>query len=548
MFSLSQKMKKVIVLMVIFSLILSGVFFPNTKKVEATVPMFDYIANIVRTAAFYVQTAAKYIVSKTIGGTSPLLTGKAWVGRMLMKRILRQLTMSIVAWIDNGFEGNPSFVTNPGKFLTNAADIAIGDMLLSDPALSFLCEPFQLQVKLSLGLQYRPFREEIKCTFSSVVGNMTNFANGDFIGGGGWDSWLQMTTVPQNNQMGAQILAQGELNARIAKGTKEAELESNWGGGFLSYKKCTNIQTGETSRSMNSPVKYTATVNGQTAATNNEAPVEQQYGPSNTECTIQTPGKEIETALGWAQSSQMRELEIANDLDAIFNALANMAIKKGMAYFSSGSTNNNANRQGEANINYLNSLQAQQDDQQKNANKNEYYTSNGTVNFNRDFTSQVDAINAVNSQIIIETTFFNAQVAIYQLLNDMQVSFASSTSNTCTEFTKNDVISQITGNFVGQKVLVWNKLDIADASAVAANNISVLNTAKDNLSTNTSRAVITQTMQSLVDQHPWHSTIDVTNYSSGGIFIKQITDWIMSKIESASGSTCNVDYYNWSFI
>ena len=80
--------------------------------------------------------------------------------------IIRQFTLSVVNWINSGFKGNPSFVTNTEQFLLNTADITVGDFLMNEPALDFLCDPFKIQVKLAIGLQYRPFKQQIECSFT----------------------------------------------------------------------------------------------------------------------------------------------------------------------------------------------------------------------------------------------------------------------------------------------------------------------------------------------------------------------------------------------
>ena len=124
----------------------------------------------------------------------------------------------------------------------------------------------------------------------NVTDAMNKFAEGDFVGGGGWDSWLQITTNPQNNPMGAMILAEVELDARLAAKKEIQMTETAWGNGFMSFK--------------------------------------------DKDGKITTPGKEIVDQLGWAESSVIREMELATDLDAIFSALLNTLVNTATDYFA----------------------------------------------------------------------------------------------------------------------------------------------------------------------------------------------------------------------
>jgi hypothetical protein len=355
MFSSNLKTKKAIVVILILCLVLPGIFVPNTKKVEASGwPVVDALGNAI-------LGAISWFMSQTVGGTSPVMLGVAKAGRIAIKRLLREVTKSIVTWIDNGFEGNPAFITNTDQFLRDTADIAIGDMLMGTD-LEFLCDPFKIQVKLALGLQYRPFNEQIKCSFTDALGNVNNamntFLEGDFIGGGGWDSWLQMTTVPQNNQMGAMLLAQSELDARIETSQSQATLEASWGNGFMSWNECTDsngvVTTGSNSRDV--VTTSVGTASSTAVRTITDSP---QTTSADKKCVIKTPGKEIVEQLGWAQSSSIREFELADDLDAIIGALVNQVIQQGLNLVQSDPSDgdNSRGNPGEINQQYLDSLQ-----------------------------------------------------------------------------------------------------------------------------------------------------------------------------------------------
>ena len=69
-----------------------------------------------------------YSIASILSGVAPGQKQDSWKASLLMlvlKRVLREITKSIVTWINSGFNGNPSFITNTGQFLQNTADITI---------------------------------------------------------------------------------------------------------------------------------------------------------------------------------------------------------------------------------------------------------------------------------------------------------------------------------------------------------------------------------------------------------------------------------------
>lgn len=318
MFAWALKIKRFSTVIMITLLVLVSLSLPSPARASGT-PVFD--ASVYWTTwKGFADTAANWLTNH-----GEYLANQALI--YAENSLLRELTKATVKWIDSGFDGSPAFITDTGAFLQDTADRTIGDFLMNDPALNFLCDPFKIQLKINLGLQYAPFEDEIKCSFTNALGNvdtalMDTFTGGDFINGGGWDSWLQITTVPQNNPLGAMVIAQEELTARIA-GNKEITLaEANWGQGFLTFKKCTGPD-GKTATSYGAlDAKKTNTVDRSGNVTFTSS------GDSNTTCVAQTPGEVISNAINWADSSDIRKTELANDTTDILNALLNQLTSK----------------------------------------------------------------------------------------------------------------------------------------------------------------------------------------------------------------------------
>lgn len=288
--------------------------------------------------------------------------------------LIRMLTQSIVDWINSGFNGNPSFVEDPKDFLLATADRTIGEFIF-DSDLGFLCKPFEINVRLALGLQYNPFQDKIRCTLSQILqnadGTVTDtydkFMNGDFIEGGGWDTWLQVTTVPQNNQLGAMLIAQAELDARLESENKRVDQELSWGAGVLSQKQCEETVYDASGNVVGTPETYS----GDARFSSNEAPAGTvTSGPTRqardagtglaqtssstynvvsnntfrvTEnadgtgatlgnvkqvCKIVTPGSMLNDLIQSGTKSDLSQLQLADEFNEIVGALANFAITK----------------------------------------------------------------------------------------------------------------------------------------------------------------------------------------------------------------------------
>jgi hypothetical protein len=164
----------------------------------------------------------------------------------LAKMMLRSMTQSIVNWINSGFQGSPAFVTDMKQFMLDRVDQVIGEYIYNDPALSFLCSPFQLDVRIALATSYQEstregFGSEAQCTLSQVTDNVEGFLNGAF-NEGGWQGWFEMTQNPVNTPTGAYLAAETEMYARIVDEQGNAIKELDWGDGFLSFKVCDDEQ------------------------------------------------------------------------------------------------------------------------------------------------------------------------------------------------------------------------------------------------------------------------------------------------------------------
>lgn len=238
--------------------------------------------------------------------------------RIIAKTLLHTMTKSVVNWINSGFRGSPSFVTNPEGFITDVADQTIGRVI--EDIAPVLCKPFRFNLQLALGLNFSArFKEEVRCRLSDVVANVQGFYD-SFVGGqfsaGGWQSWINIAGVPQNNAYGAYLTAQGGIHASIVSETgKELKL-LDWGKGFQSWRVCKRYEEVWTpeAEAKGKPGKGKCL----------------EYGP------IKTPGALIVDQAGTALGGTLRELEVAQELDEIFAALVNQLLVRAFGGGSSG--------------------------------------------------------------------------------------------------------------------------------------------------------------------------------------------------------------------
>ena len=250
------------------------------------------------------------------------------IARSLARAALQQMTVSVVNWINSGFKGSPSFVTNYQQFFTQIADNAVGNFLAGSD-LAFLCSPFKLQVKIAVAQAYARRGGGQQCSISKVVTNLEGFMKN--FNQGGWQGLLSFTTTPTNNPYGAFADAQVKLGNSISSIQGQKGLDLQLGRGFLSFEEEKNCMT------MAVPPPQTPNVSIKAVGINNGV---QQYRV----CTVvvSTPGSTIANQLDATLQTNFRQLELAQSFDQIINALISQLLVKTLY----GGLSNVSNQQG----------------------------------------------------------------------------------------------------------------------------------------------------------------------------------------------------------
>src|SRR3989344_7165027 len=330
--------KKIIPGILIATLLFSTLFFSVPKKSEA-IAVFD-AANVVQSTMTAINTTGSAFANYSVQFKEFVLDGLA---TMLAKQIIRQITSSIVTWINTGFEGSPSFVTNPGAFFLDVADQITGEFLAKTGGpLTALCSPFSIDIRIALSFKYHPnIPKRYTCTLSTIIKESKNAAKNSTINGftagdfsqGGWPAFVSLTTEPQNNIYGAYIIADTELSLRVANAQWGKKDEISQGRGFLSWRdpKCKAA-----TKEHNARARQNIEAMGQEYSNMVEGGGESgtQQIKSINDCPVQTPGSVIVSSLEANVNGPLHELQLADELNEIVNALfaqlATQILSKGL--------------------------------------------------------------------------------------------------------------------------------------------------------------------------------------------------------------------------
>jgi hypothetical protein len=340
-------------LLLIVSITFAGVVLSFPQKADAQWLTFD-AANTAQGTITAANTSVSSYGTMSLQLLAYVLNPLATA---LAKQLIRQITASVVQWINGGFEGNPSFVTNPGGFLLDVADQTTGEFLAKNNGpLNNLCSEFSIDIRLALAFKYHPnIPQRYQCTLGTIIKNTKNavlgatingqsingFVNGDF-SQGGWPAFVSLTTEPQNNIYGAYLTADSELSMRVAGAQADKKSEVDHGNGFLSWRnpKCKAdvkahndaIYSGNVQGATTENYALPGDANFDPTATQSEyynLPGETSSGggEANTvrsvsDCPIETPGSLIASTLGENANGPLHELQLVDSINQVVNALA----------------------------------------------------------------------------------------------------------------------------------------------------------------------------------------------------------------------------------
>ena len=282
----------------------------------------------------------------------------------IARRLLQEMTKSTINWISSGFHGAPLFLQNPDSFFKDIAKYEI-KTLVDIYGYDRIKFPFGRDFALETIATYkRQASENASYTLSKIMTDpvLIRSYREDF-NVGGWNGFLINTQYPQNNYLGFKMIASEQLAQRL-EGTfqnkaKKVQTAVQQGLGFLSPQSCPsrpayNNGVNEFRRPSFDQQKFdiqfvrdhpssnyggdaasTARYNQERAtalATAKTAWSEVNECPGGLENT--TPGSvvanQITTALNIPMNSTLQAMGLGNSISAIFDALLNHFIDKGL--------------------------------------------------------------------------------------------------------------------------------------------------------------------------------------------------------------------------
>lgn len=302
----------VMTFLIVFAFVITYSPISNIENVQAVDVVHDPVSFTQMIEDFGLQTSqlaeqAATNISTTFSASVDALTeGKefgldaaAWT---IAKQALNVMREDMLDWINSGFEGRPMFVEDMSSYLTELGDRVFNEYIneIGGPA-SFLCEPFRLDIQIALSLEYQNSdRPELTCTLTGVIDNIEGFIEGSqgSFSQGGWNDWIDITSNPgMYTPYGAEMSARGGLDIGIRNAKNDEVKLIDRADGFLSTKKCKDVEAGGTTKQI---------------------------------CSVVTPGKTISEALNGENASEKDSLIAADEIDeiviALFNQLASKAV------------------------------------------------------------------------------------------------------------------------------------------------------------------------------------------------------------------------------
>jgi len=256
---------------------------------------------------------------KAVTGCDAKECGLDAIAWTISKMAIQTMTKSVVGWINNGFNGSPAFVTNIDVYLGQISDATANQFFGQLSSNAAIRSPFQTTVSALTQTNY------LKSTnangfFLSNPYTLNQFTHDDagFIAGktfdGGWQAWLAMTTQPQNNPLGAQQLAQDELQKRIATAQTNSIKQLDWGQGFLSWCGDKDDSAPDPNAGTQGTIQ-TVTVTAQQCLGSDGKPGE-----------IKTPGSVIQAQLNKTLGLTGDQLVTADEFNEIIGALMSQLV------------------------------------------------------------------------------------------------------------------------------------------------------------------------------------------------------------------------------
>lgn len=197
-------------------------------------------------------------------GFGGVLSLPSWdsVAYCIVNSMIGYIADPTILWINTGFDGNPAFLNNPDMFFKQLADEEaasfIQNLAYGLSGGTNVCDVYREAMVRATLAQYganQPYgygyqtggyvnrglsNGFLGCTFDQNPGQLNSFMQGNFIQGGGWNSWYNVTQTQQGNPYDTLFRTSDALIGTIVASQNSQMRDLNWNSGFLNYTTCTN--------------------------------------------------------------------------------------------------------------------------------------------------------------------------------------------------------------------------------------------------------------------------------------------------------------------
>jgi len=315
-----QRYQKIIAFLNLAAIIFSAVFLLVPQhKAQALVPVYD--------AAAVAELSAIAVSSGTTASMTSSLSYKEYTLDTILWALVKALILTLVADVVNniisGNNGEPYFIRDLGLFVRNFLAQASGyflENMISPEMRKLLCEPWKLLNGFGDPLYNilrkirRGYLNPLAFPRCTLLEDLLNGKNpmGHFLTdfrGGGWDAWMNMIGNPMNNPLGQITTMGSKMEQEMANAEEKAKTEAQMNNGFISNKICAEPSNSD------------------------ENPFGEEF--CNMWDTL-SPGKWIQEQLSQHTGTEIRTLEIADELSEILGAMAGMAMNWMVSGITSG--------------------------------------------------------------------------------------------------------------------------------------------------------------------------------------------------------------------
>lgn len=284
------------------------------------------------------------------------------IAKTLARNQLTSMTRDTMNWVTSGLNGDPMYVRNIDTFMGRMTD----DIMMKELEM-FKGQPeyypygngyYQSTILGNLSLNN--FKDSMKQNLSNYLdsGGLGNDAANvvdkytNNFGSGGWNAWLAFTQYPQNNYLGYTLKTTEYIANKQNAQVEETKAELARNGGILDQKKCVTYATTakdaikRASDNLNADLanqEQTCQESGNDseaclAATDQAGKSLALLNSLNNPTTpvvepclkyeTVTPGSLIKDRVSTVLNSDVRQLELAKDINDSLNAVFSMLLSK----------------------------------------------------------------------------------------------------------------------------------------------------------------------------------------------------------------------------